>query len=413
MPTQKEYQGIQIGGSVPQRILGKRDLSGLWNMINIRNQRYDEAIKQKSAIDVALGNLKLNAAEDKWKYDYARKIQKRIDDAATMGDYGDALDTAVLEAGKAVSSPEVMGRIRANEAYEKKKQEVESRNDISDLTRQRWLDQNKYHYKDTYDNEGNIIGGTEWNAGWSPVSRVEITKLAQAAAQIAAPYKGSTSTSKSGQSSVTDQNGLYGEKGSKSGSTMLSKSGGSSRSSSYSYQRLPEEKIREVFDTLWKADNQAMLSLEQDYQDLKWKVEKLTKERDETTDEVKRKSLDDELVKYNASYLGNNNQPMTEQEYMLSKVNPLLHNMAYNYVQTASSVSNNNSVSYGDTAEGELERASRYKDGNTKNLPSMPQVTTSKGAPTSYGTFNFNQEDSTSGITDLMQQQYDRFKNCK
>ena len=403
MPTQKEYQGVQIGGYVPQRILGKRDLSGLWNMINIRNQRYDEAIKQKSAIDVALGNLKLNAAEDKWKYDYARKIQKRIDDAATMGDYGDALDTAILEAGKAVSSPEVMGRIRANEAYEKKKQEVESRNDISDLTRQRWLDQNKYHYEDTYDDEGNIIGGTEWNAGWSPVSRVEITKLAQAAAQIAAPYKGSTSTSKSGQSSVTDQNGLYGEKGSKSGSTMLSKSGGSSRSSSYSYQRLPEEKIREVFDVLWKADNQAMLSLEQDYQDIKWKVEKLTKERDETTDETKRKSLDDELVKYNASYLGNNNQPMSEQEYMLSKVNPLLHNMAYNYVQTSSSVSSNNSVSYGDTNEGSYERAKRFNNGKTEGLPPLPQVTTTKGAPTTYGTFDLGQGDNTNSIMDLMQ----------
>ena len=402
MSTPKEYQGVQIGGYVPQRILGKRDLSGLWNMINIRNQRYDEAIKQKSAIDVALGNLKLNAAEDKWKYDYARKIQKRIDDAATMGDYGDALDTAILEAGKAIKSPEVMGRIRANEAYEKKKQEVESRNDISDLTRQRWLDQNKYHYEDTYDDEGNIIGGTEWNAGWSPVSRVEITKLAQAAAQIAAPYKGSTSTSKSGQSSVTDQNGLYGEKGSKSGSTMLSKSGGSSRSSSYSYQRLPEEKIREVFDVLWKADNQAMLSLEQDYQDIKWKVEKLTKERDETTDETKRKSLDDELVKYNASYLGNNNQPMSEQEYMLSKVNPLLHNMAYNYVQTSSSVSSNNSVSYGDTNEGSYERAKRFNDGKTDGLPSLPNVVTTKGAPTTYGTFNFGQS-STDNINDLIQ----------
>ena len=402
MSTPKEYQGVQIGGYVPQRILGKRDLSGLWNMINIRNQRYDEAIKQKSAIDVALGNLKLNAAEDKWKYDYARKIQKRIDDAATMGDYGDALDTAILEAGKAVSSPEVMGRIRANEAYEKKKQEVESRNDISDLTRQRWLDQNKYHYEDTYDDEGNIIGGTEWNAGWSPVSRVEITKLAQAAAQIAAPYKGSTSTSKSGQSSVTDQNGLYGEKGSKSGSTMLSKSGGSSRSSSYSYQRLPEEKIREVFDALWKADNQAMLSLEQDYQDIKWKVEKLTKERNETTDEAKRKSLDDELVKYNASYLGNNNQPMSEQEYMLSKVNPLLHNMAYNYVQTSSSVSSNNSVSYGDTNENSYERAKRFNDGKTDGLPSLPNVVTTKGAPTTYGTFNFGQS-STDNINDLIQ----------
>ena len=402
MANLKQYQDVQIGGYIPQRILGQRDLSPLQNYVQARNQMWEDTIKQKSAIDVALGNLKLNAAEDKWKYDYARKIQKRIDDAATMGDYGDALDTAILEAGKAVKSPEVMGRIRANEAYEKKKQEVESRNDISDLTRQRWLDQNKYHYEDTYDDEGNIIGGTEWNAGWSPVSRVEITKLAQAAAQIAAPYKGSTSTSKSGQSSVTDQNGLYGEKGSKSGSTMLSKSGGSSRSSSYSYQRLPEEKIREVFDVLWKADNQAMLSLEQDYQDIKWKVEKLTKERNETTDEAKRKSLDDELVKYNASYLGNNNQPMSEQEYMLSKVNPLLHNMAYNYVQTSSSVSSNNSVSYGDTNEGSYERAKRFNDGKTDGLPSLPNVVTTKGAPTTYGTFNFGQS-STDNINDLIQ----------
>lgn len=402
MANLKQYQDVQIGGYVPQRILGQKDLSPLQNYVQARNQMWEDTIKQKSAIDVALGNLKLNAAEDKWKYDYGRRIQKKIDEAAQFGDYSRALDTAILEAGKAVSSPEVMGRIRANEAYEKKKQEVESRNDISDLTRQRWFDQNKYHYEDTYDDEGNIIGGTEWNAGWSPVSRVEITKLAQAAAQIAAPYKGSTSTSKSGQSSVTDQNGLYGEKGSKSGSTMLSKSGGSSRSSSYSYQRLPEEKIREVFDVLWKADNQAMLSLEQDYQDLKWKVEKLTKERNETTDEIKRKSLDDELVKYNASYLGNNNQPMSEQEYMLSKVNPLLHNMAYNYVQTSSSVSSNNSVSYGDTNEGSYERAKRFNDGKTEGLPSLPNIVTTKGAPTIYGTFDFGQS-STDNINDLMQ----------
>ena len=402
MANLKQYQDVQIGGYVPQRILGQRDLSPLQNYVQARNQMWEDTIKQKSAIDVALGNLKLNAAEDKWKYDYGRRIQKKIDEAAQFGDYSRALDTAILEAGKAVSSPEVMGRIRANEQYEKAKQAVDNNGNISSLTKQAWTLSNKYHYEDTYDDEGNIIGGTEWNAGWSPVSRVEITKLAQAAAQIAAPYKGSTSTSKSGQSSVTDQNGLYGEKGSKSGSTMLSKSGGSSRSSSYSYQRLPEEKIREVFDVLWKADNQAMLSLEQDYQDIKWKVEKLTKERDETTDEVKRKSLDDELVKYNASYLGNNNQPMSEQEYMLSKVNPLLHNMAYNYVQTSSSVSSNSSVSYGDTNEGSYERAKRFNDGKTDGLPSLPNVVTTKGAPTTYGTFNFGQS-STDNINDLIQ----------
>lgn len=401
MANEKEYQGIQIGGKVPQRILGNRDLSAFQNYVTTRNQMWDEAIKQKSAIDVALGQIKLNSAEDKWKYDYGKKIQQRIDEAAQFGDYSRALDTAVLEAGKAVSSPEITGRIRANEAYEKKKQEVESRNDISDLTRQRWLDQNKYHYEDTYDDDGNIVGGTEWNAGWTPVSRVEITKLAQAAAQIAAPYKGSTSNSKSSQNNISDQNGVYGEKGSLSGSSMLSKGSASSKSSSYSYQRLPEEKIREVFDVLWKADNQAMVSLEQDYQDLKWKVEKLTKERNKTTDEVKRKDLNNELVKYNSSYLGNNNQPMTEQEYMLSKINPLLHNMAYNYVQTASSISSSNSVGYGDTTEGTYQRANRYKDGNTEQLPEMPKVTVTRGAPTTYGGYGFGQGVNINNINDL------------
>lgn len=402
MANEREYQGIQIGGRVPQRYLGKRDLSGLQNYINVKNQRWDEAIKQKSAIDVALGQLKLNSAEDQWKYEYGKKIQKRIDDAAQFGDYSTALDTAILEAGKAISSPEVTGRIRANENYEKKKQEVESRNDISDLTRQRWLDQNKYHYEDTYDDNGNIVGGSEWKADWTPVSRVEITKLAQAAAQIAAPYKGSTSSSKSNQNSFSDQNGIAGEKLSDSGSNMLSKGSSSSKSSSYSYQRLPEEKIKEVFDVLWKADNQAMVSLEQDYQDLKWKVEKLTKERDDTTDEIKRKDLNDELVKYNSSYLGNNNQPMNEQEYMLSKINPLLHNMAYNYVQTSSSVSNSNSVGYGDTTEGSYQKADRYKNGNTEGLPEFPKVVTTKGAPTTYGTYDFGQV-NTDNINNLME----------
>ena len=198
MANPKQYQGIQIGGVVPQRILGQRDLSPLQNYVQTRNQMWEDAIKQKSAIDVALGNLKLNAAEDKWKYDYGRRIQKKIDDAAKLGDYSRALDTAVLEAGKAVSSPEVMGRIRANEAYEKKKQEVESlanAGTIGGITKERWLAQNKYSYTDTYDNEGNIIGGSEWKAGWEPVRKVDMSRLVTLAGQLASPVKRASSSS--------------------------------------------------------------------------------------------------------------------------------------------------------------------------------------------------------------------------
>lgn len=341
MPTQKEYQGVQIGGYVPQRILGKRDLSGLWNMINIRNQRYDEAIKQKSAIDVALGNLKLNAAEDKWKYDYARKIQKRIDDAATMGDYGDALDTAILEAGKAVSSPEVMGRIRANEAYEKKKQEVESlanAGTIGGITKERWLAQNKYSYTDTYDNEGNIVGGSEWKAGWEPVKKVDMSRLVTLAGQLASPVKRASSSSNTVKES--DEQGI-GSQVSQSGDLgngqMRSVKTGFERSSGSSYQRetLTKEKIDEVYNQLFALDPDNMNALMQDYDDYEWKAKQLKAEADITTDPEKKNRLQSSYKAFFNETHDVNGNPLKVKEYMLNKIGLITKNMAYDNITTS------------------------------------------------------------------------------
>lgn len=341
MPTQKEYQGIQIGGSVPQRILGKRDLSGLWNMINIRNQRYDEAIKQKSAIDVALGNLKLNAAEDKWKYDYARKIQKRIDDAATMGDYGDALDTAVLEAGKAVSSPEVMGRIRANEAYEKKKQEVESlanAGTIGGITKERWLAQNKYSYTDTYDNEGNIVGGSEWKAGWEPVKKVDMSRLVTLAGQLASPVKRATSSSSTVKES--DEQGIgsqVSQTGDSANGQIRSVKTGFERSSGSSYQRetLTKEKINEVYNQLFALDPDNMNALMQDYDDYEWKAKQLKAEADITTDPEKKNRLQSSYKAFFNETHDANGNPLKVKEYMLNKIGLITKNMAYDNITTS------------------------------------------------------------------------------
>lgn len=284
MAKQQEYQGIQIGGSVPQRILGKRDLSGLWNMINIRNQRYDEAIKQKSAIDVALGNLKLNAAEDKWKYDYARKIQKRIDDAATMGDYGDALDTAVLEAGKAVSSPEVMGRIRANEQYEKAKQEVDTDGNTSKLTKKAWNISNKYHYQDTYDDEGNIVGGTEWNASWTPVEEVDnLTMMKNAISMIGISSKESTRTT--GDNTTTSEG---------TGSSFQKVRGSSRMALSYSQVK---SQLVDVInnDTKWKA------SLEQEYRVNKILLDDIETQIANTQDPLEKQRLEEQKNMYQSN----------------------------------------------------------------------------------------------------------------
>ena len=342
MANPKQYQGIQIGGVVPQRILGQRDLSPLQNYVQTRNQMWEDAIKQKSAIDVALGNLKLNAAEDKWKYDYGRRIQKKIDDAAKFGDYSRALDTAVLEAGKAVSSPEVMGRIRANEAYEKKKQEVESlanAGTIGGITKERWLAQNKYSYTDTYDNEGNIVGGSEWKAGWEPVKKVDMSRLVTLAGQLASPVKRASSSSSTVKES--DEQGIgsqVSQTGDSANGQMRSVKTGFERSSGSSYQRetLTKEKIDEVYNQLFALDPDNMNALMQDYDDYEWKAKQLKAEADITTDPEKKKSLQSSYKAFFNETHDVNGEPLKVKEYMLNKIGLITKNMAYDNITTSS-----------------------------------------------------------------------------
>ena len=341
MANLKQYQDVQIGGYIPQRILGQRDLSPLQNYVQARNQMWEDTIKQKSAIDVALGNLKLNAAEDKWKYDYGRRIQKKIDEAAQFGDYSRALDTAVLEAGKAVSSPEVMGRIRANEAYEKKKQEVESlanAGTIGGITKERWLAQNKYSYTDTYDNEGNIVGGSEWKAGWEPVKKVDMSRLVTLAGQLASPVKRASSSSSTVKES--DEQGI-GSQVSQSGDLgngqMRSVKTGFERSSGSSYQRetLTKEKIDEVYNQLFALDPDNMNALMQDYDDYEWKAKQLKAEADITTDPEKKKRLQSSYKAFFNETHDANGNPLKVKEYMLNKIGLITKNMAYDNITTS------------------------------------------------------------------------------
>lgn len=342
MANPKQYQGIQIGGVVPQRILGQRDLSPLQNYVQTRNQMWEDAIKQKSAIDVALGNLKLNAAEDKWKYDYGRRIQKKIDDAAKFGDYSRALDTAVLEAGKAVSSPEVMGRIRANEAYEKKKQEVESlanAGTIGGITKERWLAQNKYSYTDTYDNEGNIVGGSEWKAGWEPVRKVDMSRLVTLAGQLASPRKRAASSSSTIKES--DEQGIGSgvtQTGDLANGQIRSVKTGFEKSSGSGYQRetLTKEKIDEIYNQLFALDPDNMNALMQDYDDYEWKAKQLKAEADITTDPEKKKKLQSSYKAFFNETHDASGNPLKVKEYMLNKIGLITKNMAYDNLTTSS-----------------------------------------------------------------------------
>lgn len=331
MAYKNNQSGITIGGYVPQRVPVRSNLEALSQALNKIDERSDKAIQQKSAITNAIGQLKLNAAEDKWKYDYAKRIEQKINDAAQYGDYSRALDVATELAGSATSSPEVIGRIRANENYEKKKGEVESLANsgvISGLTKERWLAQNKYAYEDIRDANGNIVGGTDWKAGWDPFKKVDMSRLVTLAGQLAAPVKRATSSNS--QHSVSDEQGV-GNGGTSTPASLRSVKTGYSTSSGSSYQRetLTKQKIDEVYNKLFALDPDNMNALIQQFDDVQWKVNQLKDELSTTTDPEKRKTLQNSIDAFANDIYDANGQPLKVKEYMLSKIGVITKNMAY------------------------------------------------------------------------------------
>lgn len=331
MAYKNNQRDISIGGYVPQRVPVRSNLEALSQALNKIDERSDKAIQQKSAITNAIGQLKLNAAEDKWKYDYAKRIEQKINDAAQYGDYSRALDVATELAGSATSSPEVIGRIRANENYEKKKGEVESLANsgvISGLTKERWLAQNKYSYEDIRDANGNIVGGTDWKAGWDPVKKVDMSRLVTLAGQLAAPVKRATSSTS--QHSVSDEQGI-GNGGASTPEGLRSVKTGYSTSSGSSFQRetLTKQKIDEVYNKLFALDPDNMNALIQQFDDVQWKVNQLKNELSTTTDPEKRKTLQNSIDAFGNDIYDANGQPLKVKEYMLSKIGVITKNMAY------------------------------------------------------------------------------------
>ena len=331
MAYKNNQSGISIGGYVPQRIPVRANIEALSQALNKIDERSDKAIQQKSAITNAIGQLKLNAAEDKWKYDYAKRIEQKINDAAQYGDYSRALDVATELAGSATSSPEVIGRIRANEAYEKKKGEVESLANsgvISGLTKERWLAQNKYAYEDIRDANGNIVGGTDWKAGWDPIKKVDMSRLVTLAGQLAAPVKRATSSTS--QRSVSDEQGIdNGDTSTPEGLRSVKTGYSTSSGSSFQRETLTKQKIDEVYNKLFALDPDNMNALIQQFDDVQWKVNQLKDELSTTTDPEKRKTLQNSIDSFSNDIYDANGQPLKVKEYMLSKIGVITKNMAY------------------------------------------------------------------------------------
>ena len=270
MPTEENKISLKNAIFTPATFQGfaftpqQEDMSLLQRSIDKLDERKEKTDQQRGAILSAINKLNLNQAEDKWKYDYADRIKAKIDSAIQFGDYSNALEVATNLARTADSSPEVLGRVRANEQYEKELQLQQARRDkgdISNATYNWWLKRNPYKYQDTYDNNGNIVGGSNYEPSFRPVNDINWASTAMAAFKLVTPYKSSVSRDRG--SNVTNNTNAPITRGKttyKPGEAI-----GSTSHSSSSQEKVTKEQITARMEELLSSTSDGYKQAEQAY----------------------------------------------------------------------------------------------------------------------------------------------------
>lgn len=296
-------RSINIGGFVPQRIYQGRNLDAFAKSLDKIDERAKQALAQRTQIAVALGQLNLNSNDEGFRANYIRDIQQQLDEAAIGGDYSQTLQQATLLAGKVASDPAIIGRVKANAAYEEFKKNIQNRNDITQDVKDYAIANNPYHYEDKYDEQGHLIGGSTWEPNKTPVSTVDLSNLMTKAKQWVAVHKGS------GVSDIkyVDADGnLTSDPGKNVYGLAYKKSG--------SWEYVSEKDLNDALKSAIDTTPGARASLQQDYEVALWKYNKMTPEE-------KKKNIDSDITE--------NGLLLSPEEYLAKRVKPGIHAMSY------------------------------------------------------------------------------------
>ena len=149
----------------------KVDLETLNKSYNTLEQGHKEAVKAASDLEVAMANLDLNEAESEWRQQKINEIKQTVADNTIYGNSYAALDNIIMQAGNLASDQGMIGRLQAQKDYKAFKERVENDKTLPQDYKDYYLENNPYYYKDNYDKQGNIIGGTKWTPISNPTNK--------------------------------------------------------------------------------------------------------------------------------------------------------------------------------------------------------------------------------------------------
>lgn len=318
------------------------DVNILANSLSKMEARQEKAAEKQGAVDSALAKIESQLHNDKdtqqWFSNYKDNIQKQIQSQVDVGDYGNAIRVATKLADKVMLDPAVQGRLKAEEKYQqevKTQQTRRNNGEISNDTYDWWIHSNPYKYEDNYDNNGNIIGGTDYTPNFRPVADIKWAAVAKAAFDMITPYKYSNSKD---HAENNNSNGV---------GTFTS----TSWHYTHTYQRVKKEDILKNIENVIKSTTDGDRQVEQAFDVAIYQLDKMEKEyedllaKDPTSDEAKnyKQKLDERR-----RLMTKNGSPIDYKEYYARMVtdNMFAEGLAYNWRtdNTGDSTSTNTNV---------------------------------------------------------------------
>lgn len=301
MPRYSDYNetAVMRGGYVPRRLnVQGPSIEVFSHALDKIDARHKEALAERNKIMAAIGQLDLNEAEDEFKIDYIRDIQNQIDAASEFGGYSTALTTATQLAGNVLTDPRITGRIKAQQNYKNFVETTRKRTDISDDIKDWAIAKNPYHYEDKIDANGNVIGGSKWEPGVTPVSTVSNAAiLDKVKSWVEADEGSSVSNIRFDGNDVAYQ-------------------------VKNQWKRLTADKLQKALDLAFETVPGAKASLHQDYQVAEWKYNNLS---------------DDEKNQANliaSDIIAPNGEKYTEKQYLQKRFQGFTDVMGYNNTGT-------------------------------------------------------------------------------
>lgn len=268
------------------------------------DSKYQAMAQQQSAIDMALAQLPVNAAEDEWRYNLGNEIRSQIE---SVDNPNDRYLTSIRAAGQLMARPDVVGRIRAEAEYQNFVKQTQARNDIDQRTKNWALATNQYSYQDIKDKNGNIVGGSQWTPNNTPVGQINLADLGtKALSWIKA------NTENVDNVLFVDENGKFTQDMSKAVDVVSNTNG--------TITRLGREKVQEAINAVIDMTEGARASINQDRKVALWEYNKLTPEEKAAIGETEATDI--------------NGRPLSEQEYINKKLGHFLNAVPYENVTT-------------------------------------------------------------------------------